>query len=128
MGVYKLSSPKTFTQGGTQFTSMLVGNSAYSPNAYDLISTVTPSGSTSTVLFSNLNEYSSVYQHFQIRATGRSTRADTDSVFYLRFNGDSASNYTAFTGNALKKTPGTHRLPPFNKDRKAPVCNSLKRK
>jgi hypothetical protein len=66
-------------------------------NAYEWLETVTVgSGGQATISFSNLNStYGSTYQHLQIRAVLRSTRSDTDSIYYVQFNGDTAANYRA---------------------------------
>lgn len=62
--------------------------------AYELIETVILSSATSSVTFSNLNNYSSTYQHLQIRATAR---YGTSGSFYdnmrVQVNGDTGSNY-----------------------------------
>lgn len=93
MGVYKLSSPKTFKQGGTPFPSMLAGNSTYVPASYEHIETITVSGSSTTsVTFSSLNTYSTTYQHLQIRATLRAN--DTTGLTYAILNGDTGNNYS----------------------------------
>ncbi len=82
-----------------KYSSMLVGNSAYIPVAtgYEWLETQILPSAQSTVTFSNLNtNYGSTYQHLQIRAMIRSSRSDTDSIYYIRFNGDSTSgNYRA---------------------------------
>lgn len=87
MGVYKLSSPKTFKQGGTPFASMLAGNLTYSPGAFDLIQTTVLTSNVSSVTLSNLNEFASIYDHLQIRATIRTGRNNTNDGYNLRFNG-----------------------------------------
>jgi hypothetical protein len=66
--------------------------------AYESIATVTPSGA--DVTFSSIP---STFKHLQIRGIGKTTRSDAsvDSM-YLRFNGDTGSNYNVhtFTGNS----------------------------
>jgi|694.fasta_scaffold11650_14 hypothetical protein len=93
----------------------------YSPaaaGAFDLLETVTVgSGGQATISFSNLNStYGSTYQHLQLRVMLRSTRSDTDSIYYLQFNGDSTSgNYRAHflrgTGSAVSSETVTSSYP-----------------
>lgn len=76
---------------------MLVGNAAYEPvsNTYELIDTYVLAGSSSSINFNNLNNYSSIYKHFEIRYVARGDRANQEEFFYIRFNGDSGANYTS---------------------------------
>lgn len=95
MGVYKLSSPKTFKQGGTPFTSMLAGNNTYNPGAYELIQTTTVSGGgVSSISFTSLGQYASTYQHLQLRAVVRGNRAADGDSMNLEFNSDTGANYS----------------------------------
>jgi len=102
-----------------KYSSMLAGNSAYIPVAtgYEWLETQILPSAQSTVTFSNLNtNYGSTYQHLQIRAMIRSSRSDTDSIYYIRFNGDSTSgNYRAHflrgTGSAVQSETQTTSYP-----------------
>jgi hypothetical protein len=68
---------------------------AVAAGAYELISTTILGTNTASVTFSSLGTYSSTYKHLQIRAVTRTTRTDASQVIsYLRFNGDTASNYS----------------------------------
>nr|DAL22185.1 MAG TPA_asm: hypothetical protein [Caudoviricetes sp.] len=78
-----------------KYSSLLAGNEAYNPGSYELIETVTLSSSQSSVTFSNLNNYSSTYQHLQLRLITRDTRAATLAVLHAQFNNDTGSNYAA---------------------------------
>jgi hypothetical protein len=63
---------------------------------YELIETAIVSGtSTSSITFSNLGDYSSVYKHLQIRAVARTLNSSDINGDYLtmRFNGVSSSIY-----------------------------------
>jgi hypothetical protein len=86
-------------------------------NAYEWLETVTVgSGGQATISFSNLNStYGSTYQHLQIRAVLRSTRSDTDSIYYVQFNGDTAANYRAHflrgNGSAVTSESNTASYP-----------------
>ena len=61
--------------------------------AYEQIaSTTVPAGGTSTITFSGIPL---TYSNLQIRGIGRTARALAEDGLYFRFNGDSASNYTA---------------------------------
>ena len=70
------------------------GATVEASGAFDLLATEILASSTPSVTFSGLSAYAANYKHLQIRATMRSTRADTDSYIYIRFNGDAAAgNY-----------------------------------
>jgi hypothetical protein len=77
----------------TRYTDMLAGNTVWNPwspdGAYDALSTVTvPSGGVASVTFAGIPN---TYKHLQIRAISAGT--DNTNV-RLRFNGDTASNYS----------------------------------
>lgn len=80
-----------------KYSSLLVGNAAYEPPSddYEWLETTVLGSSQATISFSNLNtNYGSTYQHLQLRITARSNRSGTnEDHMYIRFNGDSASNY-----------------------------------
>ena len=93
MGVVKLS-----TAGITDFqkySSLLAGNAAYSPGAFDLLETQVLASSAASVTFSSLSSYAADYQHLQIRVAARTNRssADLDNLG-IRLNSDSAGNYS----------------------------------
>jgi hypothetical protein len=60
---------------------------------YELISTTILGGTAASVTFSNLGDYSTTYEHLQVRYTGRSNQAQTFAGLRLTFNGDTAANY-----------------------------------
>lgn len=69
--------------------------------AYELItSTVVSGSSTSTITF-DVTGLGSTYKHLQIRSVGRTAQALSDAIQWIRFNGDTASNYSYhwLTGN-----------------------------
>lgn len=79
-------------QGMPKYRSMLAGNSAYIPPAYESIVTVNGSGSSGSVTISSIP---STYTHLQLRWIGRQTqsgRSDAAAI-WLTFNGDSGANY-----------------------------------
>jgi hypothetical protein len=84
--------------------------SGVSAGSFDLLETQVLGSATSSVTFSSLSSYSS-YQHLQVRATLRSTRAATGEVFVMQFNGDGASNYSWHllegTGSTVLSDAGT---------------------
>lgn len=80
----------TIEQGLPKYRSMLAGNDAYVPPAFESIATATGTGSSSTITFSSIP---STYQHLQIRAIMRSTEASANTNVYLRTNNDSGTNY-----------------------------------
>jgi len=59
--------------------------------AYDLLESTVLTSSASSVSFTGLDGYSD-YKHLQIRATGRTTAANTNSTAQIRFNSVSTSN------------------------------------
>lgn len=78
---------------------MSAGNPRYSDMEL-IASTIVSNTSTNTVIF-NVSSLSSSYKHLQIRSTGRSTQALSDSIQWIRFNGDTGANYSYhwITGN-----------------------------
>ena len=79
-------------------------------DAYELISTSIVSGSpASTVTFSSLNTLAASYKHLQLRVTSRDNRNGfMGSQLYMRFNSDTASNYSQHalygTGSSVGST------------------------
>jgi hypothetical protein len=59
--------------------------------SYELITTTILGGTASSVTFSNLGDYSSIYKHLQIRAACMFDT--TNSNIQARINGDSGANY-----------------------------------
>ncbi len=110
MGAYKLSSRSLFG-ARTTYSSMLVGNTAYSPSSFDLLETQVLGSSTASVTFSSLSSYASTYQHLQIRYTGVFT---TYGEFYMTFNGDTSDgnyyNHTIYsTGSGIGVSADANR-------------------
>jgi hypothetical protein len=68
------------------------GGAAFSSD-YELIETQILGSAQAEVVFSSLATYASTYKHLQIRSASL-VNASTNSA-YLRFNGDTASNYVA---------------------------------
>ena len=88
----------TTTSGGYRITQFLAGTGTVSfseavASDYELIGSVYLSSSQASVTF-DLTGLSSTYKHLQIRGTFRSTRSATGEVFAMRFNGDTATNYS----------------------------------
>jgi hypothetical protein len=86
--------------------SMLVGNEAFEPGSFDLISTTILGSSEPSIVFNNLNDYSSTYKHLQIRASARTSSASNGATGSLRLNADTGSNYAwryiQATGSAVQ--------------------------
>lgn len=59
--------------------------------AYDSLATVTLSATTASVTFAGIP---SGYKHLEIRALMRTDRVNNGDAVYVRFNGDSGSNYS----------------------------------
>jgi hypothetical protein len=79
------------------FSLALLGASAYEapiPSSYDLLETVSITGNTASVTFSNLDgKYASNYQHLQVRALGRTDRGSTVDSIQVRMNGVTTNSY-----------------------------------
>lgn len=60
--------------------------------AYDLLETQVLGAAAASVTFTGLDSYTD-YKHLQLRNVQRTTRASNTDGCYLRFNGDSGSNY-----------------------------------
>jgi len=61
---------------------------------YELISTTTMSSDASSLTLSGLNTYASTYKHLQIRISAKTNRSAGADDLTIRFNGDSAANYS----------------------------------
>lgn len=77
-----------------KYSSMLAGNAAFSPSAYDLLETQVLTSSASSVTFTGLDSYSD-YKHLQIRAVTKGSHTSFDETSLFRLNSDSGSNYAA---------------------------------
>ncbi len=81
---------------------------------YELITTATISGSSSEIVLSSLDTYSSTYKHLQVRFTLRSSRSATDDAAVVRFTGGGGSHVShRLVGNgstvtSAADTSGTH--------------------
>lgn len=67
----------------------ILSSSGAGGGAFELISTVFGNGSANNITFSSIP---STYKHLQLRITAQNATANTDLL--LRFNGDTASNYS----------------------------------
>jgi hypothetical protein len=62
---------------------------------YELIETQILGSAVASITFSSLDTYASIYEHLQVRAVVRTTRATfQNGYFQLTFNGDSTASYT----------------------------------
>ena len=67
---------------------ILAASGAGVAGSYELIETITVgAGGAASVTFSNLNTYSSTYQHLQIRAVARTTRSTNNDAYKITLNG-----------------------------------------
>jgi len=85
---------------------MFAGGAAVLPNSYESIATINGTGSSGTITFSSIP---STYTHLQIRCFMLS--GTSDDAPYMRFNGDTGSNY--YTHNVLGEG-GTARVQGYN--------------
>ena len=101
--VYKLSA-NSVKNGRTVYGSMLAGNSAFVPLAFESIATVSVgSGGSNSVEFTSIP---GTYTHLQIRYIARDSRAATQSNLYMEFNGDTGNNYTGHRLEAARTSVG----------------------
>ena len=92
MGVVKLSTAGILDY--QKYSSFLAGNTAYVPNAYDLLETELISTLATEVNFTNLvSTYGSDYKHLQIRMVTRDDRAQSGNALVLRVNHTGSSTY-----------------------------------
>jgi hypothetical protein len=68
--------------------------SGVSAGSFDLLETQVLGSSTASVTFSSLSTYASTYQHFQLRVAARTDRASYVDTVAIRFNSDTANNYS----------------------------------
>ncbi len=67
--------------------------SGVSAGSFDLLETQVLTSAASNITFNSLSTYSA-YQHFQLRILSRSSRASSGDNLFMRFNGDTGSNYS----------------------------------
>jgi len=84
---------------------ILAASGAASVGDYELITSTVLTSSAASVTFSNLNTAAVAYKHLQIRMVARTSDASTFNDCYMRFNGDTSSNYSwhevyGFNGSA----------------------------
>jgi hypothetical protein len=61
---------------------------------YELIASEILTTTESSVVFSNLGDYSSTYKHLQIRYAARTSFASNGESIFMRINGDTGTNYS----------------------------------
>ena len=87
--IYKMSNAGGF-KSLNRYYDMLAGNTTFVDSSYDSIQTVTVgAGGQTTISFTSIP---STYKHLQIRGTW--ANAGTSQYAFIRFNGDTASNYS----------------------------------
>jgi hypothetical protein len=85
------ASASSVTQGLPKQKTILAGNSTILPGSYESIATVTGTGSSGTLTFTSIV---GTYKHLQIRGISRSDYAGANVQIAVRFNSDTASNYS----------------------------------
>lgn len=85
------SMTRSSVRNKQDYRSMLAGNEAFSPGAYELISTTILGANTTSVTFSSID--TTTYKHLQVRAAVRSTRVNDSDNAFMRVNGDTGANY-----------------------------------
>ena len=80
---------------------------AESFGSYDLLQTEILTGSASSVVFSDLADYATDYQHLQLRIANKSTVNSYDNFSYMRFNGITPSaRYHVLQGDGSEVSSG----------------------
>lgn len=92
MGIVKLSTAGILDY--QKYSSVLAGNAAFSPGAYDLLETQVLTSSATYVDFTGLDSYTD-YKHLQVRLAARNDRAANSSASYITINLDTGSNYSS---------------------------------
>lgn len=83
-------SELSIEQGFPKYRSLLAGNAAYSPIAFESIETVSISSNTLTVTFTSIPQ---TYKHLQIRISSRCTRAAETANLNINFGNDYNNRY-----------------------------------
>ncbi len=84
----------TIEQGLPKYRSMLAGNDAFIPTAFESIATTTVgAGGAATIDFTSI---SGTYKHLQLRFIGRGTSTSNPLALNYTFNGVTSSSYTAY--------------------------------
>lgn len=109
MAITKLSNSGIKTQTNLKYDSMLAGNAAYIPTAYQSIATITvTSSSAGEILFSGIP---ATYKHLVVRGVLRTDNASTNDSFNLiynnNFSGYSNTFLTAYATNTQTSTSTT---------------------
>jgi hypothetical protein len=88
---------------------------------YELISSQTLSSEQASVVFSNLETYSSEYKDLQIRVYYKGSSSESNEDQIISFNSDNAeSNYFTFDRYARAFIPGTQSYPGIKYAKKLP--------
>jgi hypothetical protein len=88
-GDYKITE---FT-AGTGTVSFALETADLGPSE-DILQEIVLESSAASVTFSGLDAYASDYQHLQIRMTLRNNLSTNEAQSFIKFNGDTGSNYT----------------------------------
>lgn len=92
MAITSIKTGSSFTNL-QKYNDFLGPNAAYNPSSYESIATATGTGSSGSITFSSIP---STYTSLQIRIMDKATRTGSfgSNDGYLRFNGDTGSNYS----------------------------------
>lgn len=86
-------STSSVAQGLPKYQKLYDGVTTLFDSDYELIERVNVgAGGSSSISFSSIP---STYRHLQVRALHRATTGAGDGTVYMRFNGDSSSNYSS---------------------------------
>ena len=115
MAITKLSNSGIATGGVLKYDSMLAGNAAFIPPAFESIATVSVgSGGTANVEFTSIP---GTYKHLQIRSLAQTNRSGIGrDIVNININNDTGSNYarhylsgdgaSAVAGGSISLTKG----------------------
>jgi hypothetical protein len=93
MAITRMSNLGIASLGSEKYNDMLAGNPPYIPSDFESIATVNVgAGGTASMSFTSIP---STYTHLQLRINARSTSTSANGIVMgMRFNGDTASNYS----------------------------------
>ena len=93
MGIVKLSTAGILDY--QKYSSVLAGNAAFTPSAFDLLESQVLTSSSASVTFTGLDSYTG-YKHLQIRATLKtSNTAISNGLLRFYANSDTGANYAS---------------------------------
>lgn len=95
----------TIEQGLPKYRSMLAGNPAFSPGAFESIATLTGDNTVTSITFSSIP---ATYQHLQLRIIANTNAGIAEGDATLIINGDTGSSYATHYLSGNNTTMGSN--------------------